>query len=131
MEDRHFSLSEVAIGLRVSERTVRRWIKDGKLKAYKPGRDYRIPESAVRALVEESEAAPKAEAPPSLFNNLEERRTPTLRPQIELVSSLADEWEREIAERSAERARESRAVRRTKRVFGDLAWAHEIHRVST
>src|SRR5215218_3768391 len=78
MEDRHFSLSEVAIGLRVSERTVRRWIKAGKLKAYKPGRDFRIPESAVRELVERGEVSPKAQAArplePSLLNGLEEER---------------------------------------------------------
>ena len=43
----------------VSERTVRRWIKSGKLRAYKPGRDYRIPESAVREFVEDSEISPK------------------------------------------------------------------------
>jgi excisionase family DNA binding protein len=62
MEERHFSLSDVAIGLRVSERTVRRWIKSGKLRAYKPGRDFRIPESAVRELIEEGEVSPKARA---------------------------------------------------------------------
>jgi len=63
MEDRNLSLSAVAGSLGVSERTVRRWIKSGKLKAYKPGRDYRIPESALRALVEESEVSPKAQSP--------------------------------------------------------------------
>jgi excisionase family DNA binding protein len=59
MEDRHLSLSEVAGLMGVSERTVRRWIKSGKLRAYKPGRDYRIPESAVREFVEDSEISPK------------------------------------------------------------------------
>ena len=71
MEDRNLSLSEVAGSMGVSERTVRRWIKSGKLRAYKPGRDYRIPESALRTLVEESEISPKAVAPLSqgtLFN---------------------------------------------------------------
>lgn len=63
MEDRNLSLSAVAGSLGVSERTVRRWIKSGKLKAYKPGRDYRIPESALRELVEESEVYPKTQAP--------------------------------------------------------------------
>jgi excisionase family DNA binding protein len=63
MEDRNLSLSAVAGSLGVSERTVRRWIKSGKLKAYKPGRDYRIPESALRELVEESEVFPKAQSP--------------------------------------------------------------------
>jgi excisionase family DNA binding protein len=78
MEDRHLSLSEVAGSMGVSERTVRRWIKSGKLRAYKPGRDYRIPESAVRTLVEESEISPKAlrrSSPElSLFNGLEDER---------------------------------------------------------
>src|SRR5918992_381967 len=71
MEDRHLALSEVAGSLGVSERTVRRWIKSGKLRAYKPGRDYRIPEGAFRAFVEESEISPKGGAPLSqgtLFN---------------------------------------------------------------
>jgi excisionase family DNA binding protein len=76
MEDRNLSLSAVAGTLGVSERTVRRWIKSGKLRAYKPGRDYRIPESAVRTLVEESEIPPKAPASsqPSFNGLLEEER---------------------------------------------------------
>ena len=76
MEERHVPLSTVAGRLGVSERTVRRWIKAGKLKATRPGRDYRIPESALRELVEEGEVSPKAPASPSqrsLFNG-EERR---------------------------------------------------------
>ena len=63
MEERHVPLSTVAGRLGVSERTVRRWIQAGKLKATRPGRDYRIPESAVKALVEEGEVTPKAQSP--------------------------------------------------------------------
>lgn len=79
MEDRTRSLSEVAGLMGVSERTVRRWIKAGRLKAYKPGRDYRIPESALQAFIEESEVSPKVVAPPPpqpSFNDAlaEERR---------------------------------------------------------
>jgi excisionase family DNA binding protein len=79
MEDRQLSLSDVAGLMGVSERTVRRWIKAGKLRAFKPGRDYRIPESAVRTFVEESEISPKAGSRSSLepsFNDVlaEERR---------------------------------------------------------
>jgi excisionase family DNA binding protein len=78
MEDRHLSLSEVAGAMGVSERTVRRWIKSGKLRAYKPGRDYRIPVSAVRTFMEESEIAPKEQRrsslEPSLLNGLKEER---------------------------------------------------------
>ena len=80
MEERHVPLSTVAGRLGVSERTVRRWIKAGKLKATRPGRDYRIPESALRELVEEGEVSPKAQTLSSPeqpdFNGLleEERR---------------------------------------------------------
>jgi excisionase family DNA binding protein len=105
MEDRHLSLSEVAGLMGVSERTVRRWIKSGKLRAYKPGRDYRIPESAVRAFVEESEISPKAfsrsSLEPTLFNGLEgERRTGYLRAWRAFVWKLVHRWEQEPPETS-------------------------------
>jgi excisionase family DNA binding protein len=77
MEERHVPLSTVAGRLGVSERTVRRWIKAGKLKATRPGRDYRIPESALRELVEEGEVFPKGRGSspePSLFNGLGDER---------------------------------------------------------
>jgi excisionase family DNA binding protein len=57
--ERHLSLKEAQAALGVSERTIHRWIKSGKLKSYKPGRDHRIPESAIRKVVEESEVYPK------------------------------------------------------------------------
>jgi excisionase family DNA binding protein len=41
-EERFLSLEDVAERLQVSDRTVRRWVKDGKLAAYKPGREWRI-----------------------------------------------------------------------------------------
>ncbi|MDP8951766.1 MAG: helix-turn-helix domain-containing protein [Actinomycetota bacterium] len=66
MEERHLSLGEVAEVLSKNERTIRRWIKSGKLRAYKPGRDYLIPESAIGELIEGSEVYPK-DLEPSLF----------------------------------------------------------------
>jgi excisionase family DNA binding protein len=76
MEERYLSLTEAAAALDISERTTYRWIKAGKLRAYKPGRDYRIPESAIRQAVEESEVHPKAPASsqPSFNGLLEEER---------------------------------------------------------
>jgi excisionase family DNA binding protein len=80
VEDQTRSLSEVAGLMGVSERTVRRWIKSGRLKAYKPGRDYRIPEAALWEFIEESEVSPRVHMPPSsepTFNDVleeEERR---------------------------------------------------------
>jgi excisionase family DNA binding protein len=63
MEERRYSLKEAQDELRVSERTIHRWIKSGKLKSYKPGRDHQIPESAIRKVLEESEVRPKVQAP--------------------------------------------------------------------
>jgi excisionase family DNA binding protein len=98
LEERHLSLTEVAGSLGVSERTVRRWIKAGKLRAYKPGRDYRIPASAVRELIEESEISPKALAPPSLFNNLEEERRED--PEDLALDAAKRQYEEDTADRT-------------------------------
>ncbi|MDP9479767.1 MAG: helix-turn-helix domain-containing protein [Actinomycetota bacterium] len=57
------TLQEAADTLGVSEQTARRWVKSGKLKAYRPGLRYLIPASAIQELLEEE--APKAAAPPS------------------------------------------------------------------
>jgi excisionase family DNA binding protein len=69
VEERHFSLSQVARILGKSERTIRRWIKLGRLRAYRPGRDYLIPESALRELMEMSEV-PKVEPPLPLLESV-------------------------------------------------------------
>jgi excisionase family DNA binding protein len=77
MEERYLSLSEAADALGISERTAHRWIKSGKLRSYKPGRDHKIPESAIIEAIEAGEVRPKAQAPPSqrsLFNGDEEER---------------------------------------------------------
>ncbi len=93
MEERYLSLSEAADALGISERTAYRWIDSGKLRAYKPGRDYRIPESAIREAVEESEVRPKGQSrsslEPSLFNGLEGDRPSRFARAIALV---ADKW---------------------------------------
>ncbi len=51
-EDRFLSLEDVAKRLQVSDRTVRRWVKDGKLAAYKPGREWRIRPSDLEDFLE-------------------------------------------------------------------------------
>jgi excisionase family DNA binding protein len=65
MEEHYLSLSEAAGALGISERTAHRWIKSGKLRSYKPGRDHKIPESAIIEAIEAGEVRPKAQAPPS------------------------------------------------------------------
>jgi excisionase family DNA binding protein len=78
LEERHLSLSEAAAALDISERTAYRWIKSGKLRAYKPGRDYWIPDSAVKEVVAESRVRPKAPSrslfEPSLNDALADER---------------------------------------------------------
>jgi excisionase family DNA binding protein len=63
MEERYLSLAEAREVLGKTDRTLYRWIKSGKLKAYKPGRDYEIPESAIQEMRERSEVRPKAGSP--------------------------------------------------------------------
>lgn len=48
-----YNLSEVARLLKVSPLTVRRWVQEGKLKAFHPKgtRLYRIPEDALREFI--------------------------------------------------------------------------------
>lgn len=52
--EKHFTIRQVAAALQLSDRTIRRWIKSGKLYAIEfPGRfgvEYRIPRSALTAL---------------------------------------------------------------------------------
>jgi len=74
MEERYLSLSEAADALGISERTTYRWIKAGRLFAFKPGRDYRIPEKAIKDAIEGGEVNPKAEASQLRFEDLEELR---------------------------------------------------------
>ncbi len=59
-EERLLSTAEVGELVGVDEQTVRLWIKNGKLEAFKVGRGWRIPRSALEAFLEN---APKARAP--------------------------------------------------------------------
>ncbi len=95
LERRH-SLKEAQEILGLSERTVHRWIKSGKLKSYKPGRDHQIPESAIRKVIEESEVYPKVQA--SLWPEEEPgRRADVYEPWAEFVNRFAERWEQKIA----------------------------------
>jgi len=46
------TVAEVASHLAVDPATVRRWIKAGTLPAYKVGRDYRIDQAELRAVID-------------------------------------------------------------------------------
>jgi excisionase family DNA binding protein len=52
VDERYMTLPEVADALKVSRRTVYRWIKDGDLNAYKFANEYRITESDLKEFLE-------------------------------------------------------------------------------
>jgi excisionase family DNA binding protein len=99
-EERLLTTEEVAERLQVDEQTVRRWIKSGKLEAFKPGREWRISPAAFEALLE-NYSSPKVTGPAQLELEEqggagEERRVERLRPWRILVSRLADRWGEQI-----------------------------------
>ena len=54
MPERLYTVAEVSEQLQAHPKTVQRWIREGRLQAYKPGGQkfgYRIPESAIERFV--------------------------------------------------------------------------------
>lgn len=49
--ERHYSTREVCKILGIANRTIRRWIKEGRLRAVNVGGGWRIPESEVKRLL--------------------------------------------------------------------------------
>jgi excisionase family DNA binding protein len=104
------SLQEAADHLGVSVYTVRRWIKEGKLRAFKPGKEYRIQESDFEEFLRVREVRPKAPrrspSEPS-FNDVlkDERRAEQLkylRALRALVWKLEQRWKEEPPKTSRE-----------------------------
>ena len=79
-EEQLLSLEDVAGRLQVSDQTVRRWIKSGKLAAYKPGLEWRIKPSDLDEFLQ-SRSFPKGPSrsslEPTLFNGLNYERHKT------------------------------------------------------
>ena len=48
MEEKHYTIHEVAGLLKVAYLTVYRWIQAGKLKSYKAGKQYRVDEKDLK-----------------------------------------------------------------------------------
>ena len=51
--ERYYTVAEVAAIYRVTTRTVRNWVYDGKMRAFKKGRMVRIAQSALREFDED------------------------------------------------------------------------------
>ena len=58
VEERFFTVEEVAGSLQVSDQTVRRWVKSGKLAAFKPGKELRIRAGDLEAFLEARRVRP-------------------------------------------------------------------------
>ena len=96
--------------------TVRRWIQSGRLRAFKPGKEYRVREADLEEFLAAREVRPKAAASPeqqlSLNGLLEERRLHYLKPWAGYVTTLATNVEGEIEQGNVT----------------DLNWAQEFNR---
>lgn len=89
-EEQFLSLEDVATRLQVSDQTIRRWIKSGKLTAYKPGLEYRIRESDLEEFLAARAFRPKAVAQPRA-RAAAEGRLAMGRTWEELAASLTEE----------------------------------------
>ncbi len=61
MSKQYFTVEDIAEQLGVSVDTVRNWIKQGKLDAYKVGRDYRISREQFEKFMEERRTGRKSD----------------------------------------------------------------------
>ena len=59
MEDKYYTIQEIADILKVDYMTVYRWIRAGKLEAYQVQKHYRIKESDFQKFMEASKATNK------------------------------------------------------------------------
>jgi excisionase family DNA binding protein len=97
----------IAEELGVDVQTVRRWIQSGKLKAFKPGKEYRVREADLEEFLEAREVRPKAPrrspSEPS-FNDVlnEERRSRYLNAWRAFVFKLEQRWREEPPQTSRE-----------------------------
>jgi excisionase family DNA binding protein len=118
----YLKIPEVARRLDVSEPTVRRMVKGGKLPSVFVGGAYRVSEADLAEFLENAKVEPgKAEAPSSqrsLFNGGEEERRASLRSWVGFAGRLADRWAGEIEEREAGKKRAM--------MLPNLHWAVEI-----
>jgi excisionase family DNA binding protein len=101
----------IADELGVDVQTVRRWIQSGRLRAFKPGKEYRVREADLEEFLAAREVRPKGSAPsplePSLFKGLEEERrrlrVQLLRELKEHAASLASRYRQDLAQLTARR----------------------------
>lgn len=62
VEERYYTVEEIAKRLRVTRQAIYNWIDEGRLHAVKVGRALRIPESAVNAFLKPAEPGERDES---------------------------------------------------------------------
>jgi excisionase family DNA binding protein len=83
--ERFYTISEVARLLEVSDQSIRRWVKAGELRAYKPKKEYRIAESDLEEFLKERRV-PLVQA---RLLNFEERRPSIV---AKAILTAAERW---------------------------------------
>ena len=85
--------------------TVRRWIQSGKLRAFKPGKEYRVREADLEEFLAAREVRPKAPGrspfEPTFNDVLEDERRgyeSHVREHINSLGRAADQWQRFVDE---------------------------------
>ena len=58
LDIKYYNVKEVSEMLGLSENTIRKYIELGKIKTFKPGRKFLIPESALTTFLEASQFVP-------------------------------------------------------------------------
>ena len=119
--DEWFTLEKAAVHLGVSTRTLRRWIKTGKLNAQlRPGpygRQYLIPRSSVAGVevvrdVERAERQAEREAVPRVLENYLSRRESAVAEEMAALRVEMQEAIRRLEERQEMVLRELEQIRR-------------------
>jgi excisionase family DNA binding protein len=101
----YLKIPEVARRLDVSEPTVRRMVKGGKLPSVFIGGAYRVSEKDLEEYLESAKVTPgkaprRSPSEPSLFNGLEdERRVQFLRTWESFIRQISGRWHARITER--------------------------------
>jgi excisionase family DNA binding protein len=117
------SLQEAADRLGVSVYTVRRWIKDGKLRAFKPGKEYRVREPDFEEFLRTREVRPKAPrrspSEPSFNDVLEEQRR--LSRVSEAIIAVAAKWGEAMSNPDMDDTKRSRLIEAALDLSGVLA----------
>ena len=103
MQAEFMSLQDVGDTLGVDVQTVRRWVKAGRLKAFRPGKDYRIREADLEEFLRTREVRPKV--PPQPLPEQAERLRDvreTFGPTAKSLEAYCERWEEKLLVAQAE-----------------------------